>query len=293
MNKILSTILFLFLAANPVWGTQTNLAPGKPSITDTSTSPEIEVSNQSTPACKGIDFCHKGILRNGKCTCPKGARPQATDCGYTCKIITCPSGKDWDGNKCIVKPLICDQCERINPNTRQCERQLDCIGGNVRAGLCICPKGTVSETTACGHRCKDEPVPPCGKCQKRDKATQQCRNHVECLDGKVINGECSCPAGTNATKTSCGHSCEKIICTGGRSLVGNSCSCPKGLTWNGKLCIRKKPECGSERFWNGKSCECRGELIWNGRNCTKKVEPCPEGNQWNGQSCVPMKIEVE
>jgi len=299
VNKTLTSILFLWLIANPVWSAQTNQTHEETAIpgrsAENTTAGNVQASpgpsNKANHACKKPTSCRNGILRNGKCTCPKGARPHADRCGFTCKTVSCPPGKDWDGKKCRTKPQICAKCERKNLETLQCERQLDCIGGNIRAGLCICPKGTISETTACGHRCKTEPLPPCGKCQKRDQSTQQCHDFIECLGGNLINGECACPAGTRAGKIRCGHSCDLITCTGGRYLDGNSCSCPKGLTWNGKLCIRKKQECGSERFWNGKSCECRGDLIWNGRSCAKKITPCPEGNQWNGQHCLPNMLQ--
>ncbi len=190
--------------------------------------------------------------------------------------------------KCSIPGLY------YNESTDACER-IECAGGTVRNGACVCPDGEQNLGGVCGN------LP--GSLSD------------DCTGGRERQfGLCRCPAGTLWNRTTAVCDNVRHDCPQGQTWDVDQLRCisicPRGLPWNGETCV-----CPGDKFWDRKTgrcldeepvaevpacplpgqtrnrasgrCEfkdpvrCRGGTVRDGR-CV-----CPEGKQNWGGVCGP------
>jgi len=214
-----------------------------------------QVMNTDTCICECPDACPDGTYQDPvSCTCGCPSDSRVFD-GTSCQCdpeITCDSPKMVDTSDedcgCICPPRMTDDgsggCQCSNPNEI------------IEEGACICPElqcppNQHQSEGYCGCECNP------GLIREDEYSVCQCINENHVIEG---DGSCGCAE-------------DPSICTGGRVLNPETCSCecPVGSSPDasgdcrcsaanhqiiGGACECVQPQCASNTYWDEASCSC-------------------------------------
>jgi hypothetical protein len=254
--------------------------------------------------------CIGGRVVRGDCECPKGTERKETGRNaFTC-VKTAPPpqcDKDWlevDRDKAKALRAQGWEIREVTSGGKSilCAKppSLTCSGGRVQDGQCVCPRGTErKETGPNTFTCvKTAPAPQCDKGWSqvdRDRAKALRAQGWEirevtsggqsilcakppsltCSGGRVQDGQCICPKGTERKQTGTNaFACLKtttplpqLVCSGG-SVEGGQCICPKGT---------ERKQAGPNAFRCVKSAPALQLLICSGGSVEGGQCVCPKG----------------
>jgi len=242
--------------------------------------------------------CTGGRIEQGVCGCPAGT--QLTGGGNSFQCVASTGGGTPPAPICnLGERLVDGKCVNLNA-------AITCIGGRIEQGVCGCPAGTRLTGGGNNFQCVAStgggtpPTPTCnlgerlvdGKCVNLNAA-------ITCTGGRIEQGVCGCPAGTQLTGG--GNNFQCVASTGG----GTQQTCAPGFTGTPPNCVAvppppPRPPGAPPLCTDGQNtasgCQCAAPLtVLPGGKCTQPTRPgaaCLEGQNIaaTGCNCVaPLK----